>query len=66
MYMDDMKLLGKHKKRIGESETTNRNIKPVNRNVIRYRKGCETHYEKWKKTNNGRNKTSQYRKNQNA
>ena len=66
MYMDDIKLFARKWKRIGESNTNNKNIQLDNRNGIWHGKISYTHNQKWKKTNNGRNKTAKLRKKQNT
>ena len=54
----------KNWKRIGDSDTINKNIRPGYRNGIWHRKMCHAHNENWKKRNNGRNKTDKSRNNQ--
>ena len=53
-------------KRIGFSDTNNKNIQPGYWDGIWHRKMWHAHNKKWEKTNNGRNKTAKSRKNQNA
>ena len=63
--IDDIKLLAKNSKEL-ETDTNNKTIQPGYRGGIWHRKVCHTHYEKWKNTNNRRNRNAKSRKNQNV
>ena len=44
--MDDIKVLAKNEKNIGDPETNNKNIQPECRNGIWHRKMCHTYNDK--------------------
>ena len=52
MYMGEVKLFAKMKKKITDSDINNKNKQPGYWNGIWHRKMCHAHNEKWKKTNN--------------
>ena len=64
MYMNDIKLFEKNEKKIGDSNTNNKNIQSGYWNGILHRKMHQDNNEKLKKTNNRRNRTAKSRKNQ--
>ena len=53
-------------KKNGDSDTNDKNIQPGYGNGICHRKLCHAHNRKWKKKNNGRNRTAKSGKNLNA
>ena len=64
--MGDIKLFAKKLKRNGNSNTDNANIYSGYRDRIWHGKMCHVNNEKRETTNDGRNRTSKRRKNQNA
>ena len=58
MYMDDIKLFEKKRKRTGDSYADNKNIQPGYKNGIWQWKICQADNENWKKRNSGKNRTT--------
>ena len=65
MYIDDSKLFAKNGKKL-ETLIQTKNIQPGYRNEILLKKMCHARNEKWKKTNNGRNRSTKLGKNENT
>ena len=65
VYLDDIKQFTKNEKEF-ETDINNKNIQSVYMNGICHGKMCDTHNEKWRKTNNRRNRPAKSIKNQNA
>ena len=57
MYMDEIKLFSKIKKRIRNLNTGSEDIQGRYRDGIWHRKMCHANNEKWKATNDGRKRT---------
>ena len=51
MYMDNIKVFAKKMKKIGDSNTINKNLYSTYRDGIWLRKICHAHNEKWKTVN---------------
>ena len=64
MYIYDMKLFARMTKKLWLwlKKKKKKKIQPVYRNEILHRKMCHGHNEKWKKTNNGNNRTANWKK----
>ena len=65
MYKNEIMLFAEKENNWRASDANNKNIQPKCMNGIWHRKVCNNHNEKWKVTNNGRNRTAKSRKNQN-